>query len=293
MPTVTVRVVNAFVDNGVGGNPAGVVLEARYLTQENKQAIARKLGMSEIAFVSPSTTADYKLEFFTPAKQIPHCGHATIATFSYLAQLGKLKGEKSSKETIDGNRDIFIRGELAFMEQAPSNYLKLSDSNVALEAVLGAIGLSATDLQPGQEPVVVSNGINGLIIPVQDEATLLRMSPDFAAIENISRELDLVEFYVFSLQTRVAGRDAGTRMFAPYFGVNEESATGMAAGQLGYFLYDFLNIKKNKLVVEQGHLMQPPSPSELLVEVIAEGGRAKKVLVGGKAKVMDNIEVEL
>jgi len=104
MPDVAVQVVNAFVDNGRGGNPAGVVLNAERFSQAQKQAIAAKVGLSETAFVSPSRTADFKLEFFTPTRQIPHCGHATIATFSYLVQLGLLDGARSSKEMLDGNR---------------------------------------------------------------------------------------------------------------------------------------------------------------------------------------------
>jgi PhzF family phenazine biosynthesis protein len=93
-------VVNAFVDNGRGGNPAGVVLNAERFSQAQKQAIAAKVGLSETAFVSPSRTADFKLEFFTPTRQIPHCGHATIATFSSLVQLGLLDGARSSTDWL-------------------------------------------------------------------------------------------------------------------------------------------------------------------------------------------------
>ena len=81
----TVNVVNAFIDNGVGGNPAGVVLDADGLDRDTKQQIAAQAGLSETAFVSASDTAVFKLEFFTPTRQIAHCGHATVATFSYLA----------------------------------------------------------------------------------------------------------------------------------------------------------------------------------------------------------------
>lgn len=85
---IEVQIINAFVDNQKGGNPAGVVLNADNLTNEQKLKVASKVGLSETAFVSKSTMADYKLDFFTPTRQIAHCGHATIATFSYLSQLG-------------------------------------------------------------------------------------------------------------------------------------------------------------------------------------------------------------
>jgi PhzF family phenazine biosynthesis protein len=95
-----VRVVNAFVDGERGGNPAGVVLQADALSAAQKQAIAAQVGLSETAFVSCSQSAAFKLEFFTPTRQIAHCGHATVAAFSLLRQLGLVGEGWSNKETI-------------------------------------------------------------------------------------------------------------------------------------------------------------------------------------------------
>ena len=52
------------------------------LSNEQKILIAQKVGLSETAFFSKSTVTDFKLDFFTPTRQIAHCGHATIAAFS-------------------------------------------------------------------------------------------------------------------------------------------------------------------------------------------------------------------
>ena len=106
MKEVIIKIVYAFSISGVGGNPAGVVLNADNLSIEEKQRIAGYVGLSEIAFVSKSNQADFKLDFFTPTRQIAHCGHATIATFSYLKKKGFVIGDRSSKETIDGSREI-------------------------------------------------------------------------------------------------------------------------------------------------------------------------------------------
>ena len=114
---IEVQIVNAFTDGETGGNPAGVVLDAHGLTAAQKQAIARQVARSETAFISASDTATVKLEFFTPARQIAHCGHATIATFCLLRQQGAIGDGRHSKETIDGIRDILVDGEMAYMEQ--------------------------------------------------------------------------------------------------------------------------------------------------------------------------------
>ena len=118
--------VNWFTNNGKGGNPAGVVLNADKLSDFQKLEIAQAVGYSETAFVSASNTADFKLDFFTPNKQIAHCGHATIATFSYLSQLGKIQNSNTSKETIDGIRKVTIADDLAFMEQLAPKYVDVN-----------------------------------------------------------------------------------------------------------------------------------------------------------------------
>ena len=88
--TIQVGVVNAFVVDGQGGNPAGVVLDADDLSETDMQAVAARVGLSETAFVSRSDIAGFKLDFFTPNRRIAHCGHATIATFSHLAAQGRV-----------------------------------------------------------------------------------------------------------------------------------------------------------------------------------------------------------
>lgn len=72
---VVAQVISGFTDGGAGGNPAGVVFDAERFSRGDKQAIAAQAGFSETAFVSPSQKADFKLEFFTPTKQIPHRGY--------------------------------------------------------------------------------------------------------------------------------------------------------------------------------------------------------------------------
>ncbi len=295
MPTVTVRIVSAFVDGDRGGNPAGLVLGAEVYDRETRQAIARAVGLSETAFVSPSPVADVRLEFFTPTRQIPHCGHATIAAFGYLAQRGLITGSHSSQETIDGVRDIFLAGDLVFMAQSAPRYTLLDPEpgGVDRAAVLASLGLAASDLLPGYEPLVVNTAVNALMVPLRDAATVRGVAPDLVAVERISVALDLVEYYVFSPETQVSGRDAGARMFAPLYGIPEEAATGMAAGSLACYLHDYLGLRKGTLLIEQGCLMPSPSPSVLIAELDRDGERIGAVRVGGRAIVSGTREVTL
>jgi PhzF family phenazine biosynthesis protein len=290
----TINVVNAFIDNGVGGNPAGVVLDADGLDRQTKQQIAAQAGLSETAFVSASETAVFKLEFFTPTRQIAHCGHATVAAFSYLAQQGRVSGPESSKETIDGNRDIFLKGDLAFMEQRAPRYQSVTaaDSNINVATILSSLGLTTSHLLPGREPLVVNTGNSFLVIPLASEAALAGITPDQTAIEQISEALDLIGYYPFTPETQVPGRDAAARMFAPRYGIPEESATGMAAGPLACYLFDQLDVKKSRFTIEQGRLMMPPSPSEIIVEITLHEEEITRLMAGGRARLMKQIQVE-
>lgn len=283
MKEVIVKIVYAFSINGIGGNPAGVVLNADSLSNVDKQHIATKMGLSEIAFVSKSNQADFKLEFFTPTRQIAHCGHATIATFSYLKKMGLITADRSSKETIDGNRDIYFKNGFAYMEQASPSYKNVESE---LPEILASLNLSKTDLLENHTPSIVNTGNSFLIIPVANEIILKKVRPDMEKIRKYSEMHDLIGYYVFSLASE-EHVNASTRMFAPRYGIDEESATGMAAGPLACYFFDNNFTKETELMIKQGEYMLKPSPSLIRVNLIIENGQIKKLYAGGDAFVSE------
>ena len=286
--TITAQVVNAFVTGNVGGNPAAVVLDADNLSDADMLRIAAKVGLSETAFVSKSKTQAFKLDFFTPNRRIAHCGHATIATFSYLAELGRVSEGETSKETVDGPRKIVIKNGAAYMEQLGPSYRMPSDwadDGVAAADVLKSLGINEVDLAQNVSPVLVNTGNNFIVVGVKDGATLRNLKPDFDLISDISEKLDLVGYYVFTTDRDATDKDATTRMFAPRYGIEEESATGMAAGPLACVLHDHLNTNKETLVIEQGRFMTPASPSLITVELTVENGKILGLMAGGHGKV--------
>jgi PhzF family phenazine biosynthesis protein len=286
---VEVQIINAFVDNEKGGNPAGVVLDADNFTNDQKLKIAKTVGLSETAFVSKSSLADFKLDFFTPKKQIAHCGHATIATFSYLSQLGLIENPNSSKETIDGKRDIIINGELAYMEQKAPFYKDVSDQR---KMILESLSLKESDLLADAPVLLANTGNSFVIIPVLNTTVLQNIKPQFDLIDKISEELDLIGYYVFTYSENPA-RDVTTRMFAPRYGIEEEAGTGMAAGPLACYLYDKLDKKQSKFLIEQGNFMQNPSPSLINVDLVLENTKIIKLMAGGKGVSVSKRIVEI
>lgn len=281
---IEVKVINSFSINGSGGNPAGLVIDANRLSPQQKQLIAFKAGLSETAFFSNSSVADYKVEFFTPTKQIPHCGHATIAAFSYLKSSGLISKNVSSKETVDGTRQILFEGATAYMQQLPAEFSKVDIE----DRILSSLGIDTGDLDR-KLPIVVGNAGNRfLLVPINNESKLKNLKTNFPAIQRISVELDLIGYYVFS-QTS-GDFDAQARMFAPAFGIEEESATGMAAGPLGAFLHAQGRNKKTKYIIGQGSYMSSPSPSRITVHIDPTSGN---ILAGGDAYVVKTVLVSV
>jgi len=289
---IEVPIVSAFVDGESGGNLAGVVLNAERYSSEQKQEIAAAVGLSETAFVSPSESADVKLEFFTPTQQIAHCGHATIATFSLLRQRGLLASDRSSLETIDGLGCVNMEGDAAYMAQRAPRFASLNEED--LQTTSRALGITQKDLIEGTEPTLVNTGNSFVIIGIREVETIKGLQPDFALIEKLSESLDLIGFYVFSFDGIGDGRDAGARMFAPRYGIQEESATGMAAGPLACYLYKQSGTNKQEFAIEQGRWMSSPSPSVINVRLnIGVNDKIQNLFAGGQGALKEFVEVEV
>lgn len=285
---VTVNIINAFGDNADGGNPAGVVLDADTLTDSQKLTIAKKVDLSETAFVSKSLQADYKLDFFTQTRQIAHCGHATIAVFSHLSKIGMIGQGFFTKETIDGNRKILIDNDVVYMEQLAPTFIEIGQYN---KDILDSIGI--TEEQLIQSPKIVNTGNSFVIIGVKSEQILSGINPNMEKIISVSESLDLVGYYLFTPDTRKKTSDAATRAFGPRYGINEDAATGMAAGPLACYLFSETEVKKEHLRIEQGYLMKPPSPSEIQVNLEVVDGTIVSLMAGGSAKLSKEIVFDI
>lgn len=295
MKTIPVQIVNGFVMGGIGGNPAGVVLDADELNETEMLGIAGKIGLSETAFVSASDTEGFKLDFFTPNRRIAHCGHATIATFSYLAELGRVSEGETSKETVDGPRKISIKNGAAYMEQMAPQYRMPGDwakDGVTKTDILQSLGIAENDLDSSIDPILVNTGNSFIVVGVKDGATLSNLKPDFDLISAISDKLDLIGYYVFTTDSKATDKDATTRMFAPRYAIEEESATGMAAGPLASVLHDHLHIGKDTFVIEQGRFMEPASPSLITVNLSVENGEIQNLMAGGHGKVSRSLSID-
>jgi PhzF family phenazine biosynthesis protein len=297
--------VDAFSDVPFGGNPAGVVPDAKGLNENQMLNIAREMNLSETAFISPlqNHEADYEVRFFTPTQEVDLCGHATIASFFALASKGTITGEDNVKIIKQKTKAGILPVELYFkdskidsvmMTQAkPKFVFDVED----ISELAGIMGINVDDI--GIEgyaliPQAVSTGLTDIMLPVKSLSALKSINPNYARLTDYSNNLNIIGVHAFTLETEEETSTLACRNFGPAAGIDEEAATGTSNGALGAYLAknNVLKFEDNiTIICEQGYYMN--RPSKIIVRL--EGNKDDlTVKVGGKAIiVMEKLTSEI
>lgn len=278
---IYVYTLHAFAKEKHGGNPAGVVLHADFMTEKEMQKVAHMIGFSETAFVQKSSQADYALRFFTPNSEVDLCGHATIATFHLMLSQNAIRCGTYTLETRAGILEVNIQedGNVFLAQALPQFYEEVDKQEIA-----DSLGIGIDDFVEDLPVQIVSTGLRDILVPLKNADTLHQVHPDFNRITQVSREHDAIGYHVFTLETK-NNAIARCRNFAPLVDIPEESATGTATGALSCYLYKYGKLTDkpgHDLIFEQGYTMQ--QPSEIKVRLCVDANeQIRKVEVGGIA----------
>ena len=295
----TIYQVDAFTREKLAGNPAGVVPDARGLTEGQMQRIARELNNSETAFLFPGKEGEYDVHvrFFTPTREVPVCGHATIASHYIRAmELGLDSARVVQKcgaglfpvDVCKENGDyrvVMTQGKAVIGEPLPQEYQA---------RVLDALGVTWDDLRPGCPMASASVGSPKLMVVLNDLDKLHSLKPDLEALKELSGEIGCNGYLVFTLHPGEEPLVHG-RMFGPANGVAEDPATGIANGPMGAYLVQFGLIPTDgdevRFTSVQGEAMGRPGAMEVCVEL--EEGRPGEIRIIGDAVVAFQAEITL
>jgi trans-2,3-dihydro-3-hydroxyanthranilate isomerase len=292
MPRVEIRQVDAFTDELFGGNPAGVVPDARGLSDRRMQQIAREMNLSETAFVTPPTGpgADFRVRFFTPGHEVDLCGHATIATFHVLAWTGRaaLAGSRTTfvQETGAGRLPVAVEsvaGRVAgvAMEQAEPQAVPSAPA----DAVAGALGIAADRLDPALPVEASYTGLWAVIAPLRDPSDLARLEPRPELFDALVPGVLLSGVYAFAPD----GDGLRARFFVcPRYQILEDPFTGTAAGALGGYLLRRHRLGPGETVrIRQG--IEMGRPGRATVRILPNG----RVEVSGTAVQVFRSEIDV
>ncbi len=236
--------VNAFTRDRTAGNPAGVVLDADELSDEQLRAICNTLEAPDTAFVCRPQGPDHdaRLRFLTPRREATFIGHATLAAQYVRARIEGKTAARQRLLTGIGIVDTEVLGastpdadySIAITQSAPALGPLFPQRHRA--AVLAALGLSPGDLHPAYPLQRVAEKAPRLLIGVKSVEVLPRLEPDFEALKRLSPEVGAEGYFVFALERGAQSVNTHARLFCPIMGIPEDPVSGNTHAMLGAYL---------------------------------------------------------
>ncbi|QDU54277.1 PhzF family phenazine biosynthesis protein [Aeoliella mucimassa] len=198
--------VDAFTSHVFAGNPAGVCVLAEWLPDELMLSIAAENNLSETAFVVPRGEY-FDLRWFTPAREVDLCGHATLATAHVVMQHLGYRNERLDFETCAGRIAVQASGDLMTLD-LPT---RAGERCQAPQTLIDALGA---------EPHTVIKSRDYMAV-FESEDDVLNLSPNMTLL----KELDCL-----GVIATAPGHQADfvSRFFAPGAGVPEDPVCGSA-----------------------------------------------------------------
>src|SRR6266704_1528786 len=285
--------VDVFTQTPLAGNPLAVFTDARGLNDQEMQALAREMNLSETTFIFPREGATEirdgkKVRIFTVEQELPFAGHPTLGTALYLYASGSnpkkpaeisldLKAGKIpvrfTADSKNGGRkrvDGQVFGEMR--QRDPEFGVTFSREQVAR-----VIGIAPDEIPwPVQ---IVSTGLPFAIVGIRNQKTLASLSFAHAQAAEFLKNSEAKFFYFLCPQRREDRLEARARMF--FYG-GEDPATGSAAGcAASWMVQHGIANSDEQVVIQQG--VEIRRPSEMYVRATRDGQRVTNVRVGGYA----------
>ena len=268
-------IADVFTNTPLEGNQLGIFPDGRALSDELMLKATRELNFSETVFFLPpgERDADAHVRIFTPGGEIPFAGHPTLGSAWVLGDM--LVKSTVTIQTGAGLVPVELTREggaitFGWMAQPVPSWGPYDGSDELLDA-LGAAGVRA-----GLPVERYNNGLLNVYVEIAGEDALAALAPDFQKLGRIP-----VNCSCFTQ----APHGWTTRMFGPALAVNEDPATGSAAGPLAVHLARHKRIEFGEQIeIWQG--AQVHRPSVLYARTEGTPDKVERVLVGGQAVVV-------
>ncbi len=274
---------DVFTDRKYGGNQLATLVDCDAMDSTEMQRIAREINFSETTFITSlqPQRGGYDVRIFTPRAEVEFAGHPTLGTAFVIRELLRLSREPMITLNLRiGQIPVtFTTGDgppqLSMQQVTP--VFGLRREAAALASVLG---LDAGDID-GQLPVEeVSTGFPTLVVPLRSLDALKRIKINRDAYFSLVDAAWAKIILVFARQGQEAGQDIAVRVFADYYGIAEDAATGSSNGALAAYLFrhGLYGAPSVEVRVGQGYEMLRPSSLVLRTRVV--DGQTQ-VFVGG------------
>ncbi|SDE43205.1 phenazine biosynthesis protein PhzF family [Massilia sp. PDC64] len=268
----------AFSDGDTGGNPAGVWIGETLPPADEMQRLAHAVGYSETAFAAQEGQG-WRVRYFSPASEVPFCGHATIALGAALA---RRNGDgvyalalNDAAITVEGRRE----GErVAAALQSPPTWSRPAAPELVADALM-LFGYHDADLDPRIPPGLAHAGANHLVLALATRDLLAAMRYDLEAGRALMAKYGLTTIVLAWVEN---SQRFHTRNPFAIGGVYEDPATGAGTAALAGYLRDLGWPHGGAIDVVQGEDMG--MRSLLHAEIGAEPGSS--IRVSGTARML-------
>jgi trans-2,3-dihydro-3-hydroxyanthranilate isomerase len=314
--------VDVFTDTRLCGNPLAVFLDADRaedggagLSDDEMQALAREMNLSETVFVLPPTPAGaragaaYRLRIFTPGMELPFAGHPSIGAAWVLADEGHVSlrdgGTSVVTELASGPHRLAIGtnasgavGDVTLITPGAEILQRLDEDELAelceaLEVPGNEVGWRSGGRRRKARPMVISTGLPHLIVPFVDRAVMLDVDHERRqAVAEICRSLgcDSAVLVAAGNSGAIADADVSVRVFdAGRLGIDVDPATGAAAGPICVYLGMLAPTRGAtcRVVIEQGTEVGRPSRLRAAADFDAEGNVTQVRITGSVVPVSE------
>jgi trans-2,3-dihydro-3-hydroxyanthranilate isomerase len=287
--------VDVFTSVPLEGNQLAVFTDARGLSDQEMQAIAREMNLSETTFVFPRDAATeqergVRVRIFTVDEELPFAGHPTLGTAMVLRN----SASRSTVEEIALDLNVGrIPVRFSTRDGLPFGVMTQRDPEFGRrherEAVARAAGLSVDDIADDVPIQTVSTGNAFAIVPVKSLAVLQKLAPTWANMKAYLEKSDAKFFYFVSRQALNPEAKLQARMI---FYNGEDPATGSAAGPCAAWAVKYGVVPADQqALLEQGVEMK--RRSRIFLSAGRAGDRIVDVRVGGHATEMIRGEIFL
>ncbi len=247
------RIVNVFTVDGnrFSGNPLCVFEDARGLEDEQMQALARQMNLSETTFVLPSERADARVRIFTPGFEMPFAGHPTLGTASVIAAAGQ---DEVKLEMIAGIVQVEREDDGWSLKrpQRPKTR-KVEATRIEIAQMLGLPDDALSD-----EPLWVSTGVEQLVIPIKSSELVRAAKPVKKLLERWAFSDDRKEAMAY-LWSNDSSEWTVRFFFTSHGAVIEDAATGSACANLGGWWIARGRQRPLEVMLRQGEAVGRPS----------------------------------
>jgi trans-2,3-dihydro-3-hydroxyanthranilate isomerase len=273
-------ITDVFTSERYGGNQLATFVDCDSLSDQEMQKIAKEINFSETTFITSRQPHDggYDVRIFTPKVEIDFAGHPIIGTAHIIRnKLHLTEADQIALNLRVGKIPVtFSNTSVIWMRQMPPTFGKQLDSSTLARV----LGIDPSDIEPHFPIEEVSTGFPHLIVPLKSLDALKRSRINkneyFAWVADAWAK----NILVFSREGYQPGHNLSVRVFADFYAIAEDAATGSGNGCLAAYLaqHQVFGSSNLDVLAGQGYEMERPSTLALLASKNAD---SIEVFVGG------------